>query len=702
MVEATPDPDSTAESLPSPRVAGVSGGEPLQMPLLKLKGIGPATAQRFERLDLTTVGDLLHHFPSRHEDLVIHGKIRDVPDGARRSIFGTIEEPAIWIASGRGRWEAHLIPEDEPDQPVTLHWFTSGRYRPPVSSRWQGWITGALRRFGSPVVAHPSMSRCATREPIPAGHGQIVGVYPSTDGLSQGLIRRAIEQILDQIPLEFDAPVPSIIGTDRTLLSIYSGFHRPTSSAQCEVCRSQLARMELYLHAVRQAKTRAIRQSRRILPIEVSSAVEQRILARIPYSLTDAQNRVVAEIRADLAAGFPMARLVQGDVGSGKTAVAIWALLAVAASGRQSVLIAPTTSLADQHRETLQRYLAGSSVQVAEVITGTSADVKHTVASGEAKIVIGTTALLSASVQFDDLALVVVDEEQRFGVQQRQDLAMKGEGVHRLHLSATPIPRSLALALRGEFDLSRIDEKPPGRPPVQTRWVASEKLHDALEFLVKETRSGNRVMFVVPRIEDGEEDDPIGVEQLRSRLQQTVLATVGISTLHGGLTLEERNQRLSRFRDGSTPVLVATSIVEVGLDVPELTVLWIEGAERFGLAQLHQMRGRVGRSDRESWCFFSAEPTSDEAAERLQAFTEEPDGFLLAEKDLLIRGGGDAEGERQSGRSEFLLARPLQDLPAFQALSEAAAERLRAGDETPEGALLGRLGRYLGPRIHGS
>ncbi len=700
MVEATPDSESSAGSTPPAATAGASDREPLRLPLLRLKGIGPATAERFERLGLTTVGDLLHHFPARHEDLVIHGKIRDVPDGARRSIYGTIEEAASWIPSGRGRWEAELTPEDEPDQPVKLHWFTSGRYRPPVSSRWQGWITGALRRFGTPVMAHPSMSGCATREPVPAGHGQIVGVYPSTDGLSQGLIRRAIEQILDQLPLDLDAPLPAIIGTDRTLLSIYSGFHRPTSSAQCEVCRSQLARIELYLHAIRQAKTRAIRRARSVRPIEVSDALEQRILARIPYSLTGAQKRAVAEIRTDLAAGFPMARLVQGDVGSGKTAVAIWAVLAVAASGRQSVMIAPTTSLADQHRETLQRYLAGSRVQVAEVITGASAEVKHAVASGEAKIVIGTTALLSESVQFDDLGLVVVDEEQRFGVQQRQQLAMKGDGAHRLHLSATPIPRSLALALRGEFDLSRIDERPPGRPPVQTRWVASEKLHDALEFLVKETRAGNRVMFVVPRIEDGGEDDPIGVEQLRSRLQQTVLAAVGISTLHGGLSLEERNQRLNRFRDGTTPVLVATSIVEVGLDVPELTVVWIEGAERFGLAQLHQMRGRVGRSDRKSWCFFSAEPTSDEAAERLRAFAEESDGFLLAEKDLLIRGGGDAEGERQSGRSEFLLARPLQDLHAFQALSEAAAERLRAGDETPEGPLLGRLGSYLGPGIH--
>ena len=688
MGEANPEPDSLPRAALDP--------DPLQSPLQELQGVGPATAQRFQRLGLETLGDLLHHFPARHEDLIVHGKIRDVPDGGRRSIFGTIDAPAEWIPSGRGRWEARLRPADEPEEEVTLHWYT--RYSPPIGDRWQGWATGAIRRFQTPVVAHPSLSRCDQREPLPTGHGQIVAVYPSTNGLSQALIRSSIQRIFERSDLAFDEAVPAIIGCDRNLLDIYRGYHSPASSAECEACRSWLARIELYLHAIQQARTRARRKAREIDPLVVSATLEQRILARIPYSLTTAQQRVVQEIRSDLAAGFPMARLVQGDVGSGKTAVAIWAILALAAAGRQSVLIAPTTALAEQHRLTLEKYLDGSRLKVAEVITGTQDDVKESITRGEVLIAVGTTALLSSSVKFNDLALVVVDEEQRFGVQQRQLLASKGDHVHRLHLTATPIPRSLALALRGDFDLSRIDERPPGRPQVKTRRVDADQMNDAMEFLEREIAGGNRVMFVVPRIEDGDGDDPIGVEQLAQKLRKTVLGDVGISILHGKLSHEQRNSTMAQFRDGSSPVLVATSIVEVGLDVPELTVLWIEGADRFGLAQLHQLRGRVGRSERPSWCFFSAEPSSQLAAERLQAFLDEDDGFLLAERDLHLRGGGDVSGERQSGRSDFLLARPLQDLPAFQGLAKAAGERLEDGEEEPQGSLLVRLGRYLGPR----
>ncbi|MGE4618413.1 MAG: ATP-dependent DNA helicase RecG [Planctomycetota bacterium] len=693
MVGSSSDFHSDFDEVP----ARIPGNDLLRTSLSSLRGVGPAISRHLKRLGLETLGDLLHHFPSRQEDLVVHGSIRDVPDGERRSIYGTVEEDPCWISSGRGRWEAKLISSADPSIEITLHWFHSRRFRPSVARNWQGWVTGAVRQFRGLVMAHPSLARIEETAPLPAGHGQIVSVYPSTEGVSQDLLRRLIGQILDHPDLELDQDLPPLIGSSRSLLEIFRGFHRPASSAESETCRALLARIEMYLHAIRQVQTRIARQSRKIEPLIVTPEVEERILSRFPYALTEAQKRVIEEIRVDLAAGFPMARLVQGDVGSGKTALAIWALLAVIASGQQGALIAPTTALAEQHKKTLDNYLAGSRVQVALIVAGSAVQQREAAASGEAAIVVGTHALLSSSVSFSDLALVVVDEEQRFGVQQRQEMAKKGADVHRLHLSATPIPRSLALALRGDFDLSRVAERPPGRPPVRTRRVESDQFTSALEFLEQELREGNRVLFVVPRIEDGDGDDPVGVEQLVERLRQTSLERLGVSSLHGRLSGSERESRMRDFRSGKCPILVATSIVEVGLDVPELTVLWIEGAERFGLSQLHQLRGRVGRSERPSWCFFTAGQISPESEERLEAFVTEDDGFRLAERDLLLRGGGDAEGARQSGPGGFRLARPLEDLPSFQALSEALMARWRDSGQLEEDWLVGRLGRYLGP-----
>ena len=255
----------------------------------------------------------------------------------------------------------------------------------------------------------------------------------------------------------------------------------------------------------------------------------------------------------------------------------------------------------------------------------------------------------------------------------------------------------MALALRGEFDLSRVDEKPPGRKPVSTRQVPFDKFSQAVDFLCKEIESGHRVLFVVPRIEDGDGDDPLGVEQLVSKLQETKLGSFGIVQLHGRLPAEDRSVNMEQFRQGVSPVLVATSIVEVGLDVPELSVLWIENADRFGLSQLHQLRGRVGRGDRASWCFFTVEDPKPETEERLLAFIEEDDGFRIAERDLELRGGGEVQGVRQSGQGKFLLARPLRDLEAFKALSEVAMTQLNQGTSADFGGLRERLGRYLGP-----
>ena len=670
--------------------------DPLTSPLTELRGVGPVMAKKLQRLELHTLGDLLHHIPVRHEDLELRGDLRNVPDGVRKSLFGTVAEDPSWIPSGQGRWETTLICDDPAATAVTLQWFMPRRFQPPVRRGFCGWVTGAIRTFRRPTLAHPTVCTASEKSPLPPGHGGIVAVYRSTAGVTQDFLRKIIDQALDR-DIQLAETLPEILTGGRSIDRLYRGLHQPESSAEVEACRQQLARLELYFHAEGQARSRRRRQQVEIEPLHLTEKIRERIGARFPFEFTAAQSRVIGEIDDDLQAGFPMARLVQGDVGSGKTAVAIWAILAAAAHGKQAVLVAPTMTLAEQHLRTLEKLLSGSRLKISLVVSGTAAEIKEEISRGEVDIVVGTHAVMSDSIQFPRLALVVVDEEQKFGVGQRQKLAAKGASVHRLHLSATPIPRSLALALRGEFDLSRVDEKPPGRQPVKTRRVPSDRFPAAIEFLCRELDEGQRALFVVPRIEEGNGDDPQGVEQVVKRLLETPLATRGITRLHGRMPAEERSRNMDDFRRGSASVLVATSIVEVGLDIPELSVLWIENADRFGLSQLHQLRGRVGRGDRASWCFFTVSGDPQETEERLQAFIDEEDGFRIAERDLELRGGGEVHGVRQSGQGRFLLARPLADLDAFRRLSEVAGLRLDRGEDSQKQPLLKRLSHYLGP-----
>ena len=681
---------------PDPSKTDPSNADPLLEPVTSLKGVGPVMARHLDRLGLQTLGDFLHHIPIRYEDLELRGDLRDVPDGDRRSLFGAVAEDPVWIPSGQGRWETTLICDDAAATAVTLQWFMPRRFRPPLRAGFCGWVTAPIRFFRQPTMSHPTVATASEREPIPPGHGGIVAVYRSTSGVSQDFLRKCIDQVLSR-EFSLSGELPDILTGGRSPDGLYRGLHQPRTSAELEACRHQLAQLELYFHAEGQARARRQRQKQKIAACEIGEKLEERILARFPFEFTGAQNRVIAEIREDLQAGFPMARLVQGDVGSGKTAVAVWAILAVVAGGQQAALVAPTMTLAEQHFRTLEKALSGSRLKIALVVSGTAPAVKKQIASGEVDIVVGTHAVISESVKFQQLSLVVVDEEQKFGVEQRQKLAAKGLGVHRLHLSATPIPRSLALAMRGEFDLSRVDEKPPGRQPVKTRMVPADRFSAAIDFLCREIDAGQRVLFVVPRIEEGDGDDPQGVEQMASRLRKTSLSSRGITVLHGRLSVEERSLHMQSFRSGESSVLVATSIVEVGLDIPELSVLWIENADRFGLSQLHQLRGRVGRGDRASWCFFSIEGDPEQVEERLKVFLEEDDGFRIAERDLDLRGGGEVRGIRQSGQGRFLLARPLSDLETFRRLSEQAGARLERGEDSRQQPLLKRLSRYLGP-----
>ena len=665
----------------------------LLAPITEVKGIGPARAATLARLDIRVVGDLLHHFPQRHDDLTCRSSVHDLEEGRPVTLFGTVR--SVEHRGGtKPRWTA--VFEVDGDR-VALVWFSPSRRPPPIAADWTGFATGVLRRYGGPQFVHPRVFRTDDPEARAPGHNRLRPIYATTEGIESDAVAKWVDALLNDPRLELDHGWPDATierGRDRTIGELYRALHFPESWAERSVALSALGECELWLFCQRQARRRAQREGRRAAVVAVTEEIDDRIRARFPFPFTGAQDRVVAEVCEDLERGYPMARLVQGEVGSGKTAVAIYAALAVVAAGGQVAILAPTAPLARQHHESLLETLDRSRVSVDLLIAGSDrgGEVRARLRTGECSIVVGTHALLSKDVEFSNLRLAIVDEEQRFGVGQRGALAAKGEGVHRLHLSATPIPRTLALALVGDFELSSIDEMPPGRQPVQTRRVESDRLAEAAKFIADELAAGRRALFVAPRIDDSEpaaegvaEDLP-SVEQLAGRLRKTALSRFPIVELHGRLSTEEQLARVARFREGEAPLLVATTLVEVGLDVPGVTVLWIEGADRFGLSQLHQLRGRLGRRGEKAWCFFTVSaplpgdgeegesPRKELAEERLEAFRTRADGFELAEEDLRLRGEGETIGARQSGFLPFRLRHPREDLAALADLRRRVSE----------------------------
>ncbi len=680
--------------------------DPLADPVTTIRGVGPRRAEGLARLGILSVGDLLHHFPTRHEDLRRRVPVSELPEGKAVTLHG--EVVSLEHRPGRkARWTAVLQVAGER---VALVWFQN-RYRPPLLTEgWIGFATGVLRRYGGPQLVHPRVAECEDAEASPQGHNRIRPVYRTTEGIDGEALARWISELLSDPRLELDLPWPEHTldrESSRSVIETYRALHFPESFAERSIALHTLGELELLLFALRQSERRALRARRAAPKIEVTEEIDARIRRRFPFQLTAAQDRAVQEVVADLGRGSPMARLVQGEVGSGKTAVAAYAALAAIAAGYQVALLAPTAPLARQHQQTFSDLLKGARV-VPELLIAKSDDsdrIRQGLEGGTIPLVIGTHALLRPEVKFNELALVLIDEEQRFGVGQRQVLAKKGTGVHRLHLSATPIPRTLALALVGDFDLTTVNELPPGRKPVKTRAVSPQQLEVAMDFLIGEVAAGHKVLFVVPRIDDQleidgttepseGEADVASVASLVDQLRKSPLGRFPIAELHGRLQVQEQLDRVSRFRSGEVPVLVATTLVEVGLDVAGLTVLWIEGAERFGLAQLHQLRGRLGRRGEDAWCFYTSTGDTELAKERLDAFRDSSDGFALAEEDLRLRGEGEAIGARQSGFLPFRLRHPREDLRRYGDIL-LRAERGLGGEGWP--SVWSRLERFFRP-----
>ncbi|MGH6985761.1 MAG: ATP-dependent DNA helicase RecG [Caulobacteraceae bacterium] len=651
---------------------------PLFAPATSLKGVGPRLAPLLEK----TVGgplvrDLLFHAPHgliRREP----ARIEEVSEGQVATLELVIE--AVGKPGRRGRpWRVRA--SDETGW-ITLVWFNSlpgGRaeiLRPGARLAASGRID-ADRFAGGLMMVHPDwlvplerMAEIPRQEPV----------YPLTAGLTQKQLRRAISAALDrlaELPEWQDGPWLAARGWPSWREAV-ERLHAPASEADLSPLaphRARLAFDELLAHQLALGRRREGARERPG-PAILRSAISRDLEAALPFALTGAQKRVLEEIRGDLAGGRRMTRLLQGDVGSGKTVIAMLVIADAAAAGWQSALMAPTEILARQHYETLNGPLAARAIATV-LLSGRDKGAQRAekltrLAGGQAKAVVGTHALFQDEVAFADLGLTIVDEQHRFGVGERARLKAKGESAHLLALSATPIPRTLELTLFGDLDISRLDEKPPGRTPVATRAVPSTRIGEMVDRLARAIAEGRQAYWVCPLIGESETADLAAAEARKAALAEKFGATVGL--IHGRLPAAEKDRIMSAFVEGRTKILVATTVVEVGVDAPNATIMVIEGAEHFGLAQLHQLRGRVGRGAEPSSCVILYDPPLSEAAQaRLDILRRTDDGFVIAEKDLELRGGGDPLGLRQSGFPDWRLADPF----AHRGLIVAAADHAR-------------------------
>jgi ATP-dependent DNA helicase RecG len=645
-------------------------------PLTALPGIGPQSAELFARLTGPLAVDLVWHLPTGIVDRRVAPALRDIEHQAVVTVRVRVDrhEP------GFGRRPYRVFCSDGTGTLALVYFKVKGDYLSrllPVGA--ERVVSGHVEFYaGTAQMAHPDFvlrpDEAARRQPIEP-------IYPLTAGLSPRLVQKAVTAALDRVPAlpEWLDPVLCRAHGWPAWDAALRHVHAPATEADLsplDPARQRLAYDEILASQLAVALVRARRRRQGGRAIQGSGALAGPVEQGLGFALTAAQRSALAEIRADMARPQRMMRLLQGDVGSGKTVVALLAMLAAVESGAQAALLAPTEILARQHHATLQRHAAAARVEIG-LLSGrekgkSRARLLEGLAQGRFAIVVGTHALLQPDVAFRDLALAVIDEQHRFGVEQRLALAAKGRAADTLLMSATPIPRSLMLTLYGDLDVSRLAEKPPGRRPVDTRTVALERLDETAAAVGRALAAGAKVYWICPMVEESESADLAAAQDRLQKLMPLAPGRVGL--VHGRMKAAEKDRAMAAFAGGGIDLLVATTVVEVGVDVAEANVMVVERAERFGLAQLHQLRGRIGRGGAKSTCILLYQPPLGAVARRrLEILRETEDGFRIAEEDLVLRGAGEVLGTRQSG----LPALRLADLATHQQLIAAAHEDAR-------------------------
>lgn len=679
---------------------GRPGPEDLLRPVEEAPGVGSKRAPLLRKLGINTVEDLLTYFPRRLEDRTRRKAIKDLADGEAVTVVGTVRAKSR--VKVRPQLELIKAAVDDGTGFLFAVWFNQPWLWDELQQGEKYAFFGKVqRRYGTLQMDNPVW------EPAGAGFhtGRWVPIYPVTEGLTQAslrwLIHKALRRYGDVIPEVLPEEVRRRLGLPPRREAIRR-IHSPASPADFERARQALAFEELFLLQVGLALRRKEEaQGRALRP---DPALLERFLAGLPFSLTASQRRALEAIEEDLKAPYPMLRLLQGDVGSGKTVVAAGACVMTASAGAQAAVMAPTEILAEQHFLVLGELFQGLPLRVELLVGGIGAKERARIlaalAAGEVDVVVGTHALIQEDVEFHDLALAVVDEQHRFGVIQRAALERKGRGTNILVMSATPIPRTVVLTLYGEFAVSVLEEMPVPRERVRTIWVSESRRDEVYREVEELLARGEKGYVVFPLVEESEELDLRAATQAHEELSRR-FPGVGVGLLHGRMTPEEKRAAMAAFRAGEIRVLVTTTVVEVGLDVPDASFLVIEHADRFGLAQLHQLRGRIGRGGQEAVCYAIADPKTDDARRRLSAFRDLTDGFKIAEADLQIRGPGDLLGTAQHGFvSRLRAANLVRDVgllerartEARRLVEKGVPERLRREVERRFGEELELLG----------
>ena len=670
-----------------------------------LAGVGPQRAKTLAKLGLGTIEDaLVQHLPLRHEDRSQIIPLGRVSVGEARTCAGTIAGISP-PPRGRPRMPLVVMIRDVSGF-LNCAWFNQP-YLTRIFKRGQRLIVhGKVQPYGrGPLQMMVKDHELVEDGPDEKLHtGRLVPVYPLTEGLTQRPLRRLMKRLVDGWADQIDDPLPERVRSGRALLPLpqaIRGAHFPETQEEHAAAHRRLVFDDFFLLEVGLAIRRHREGRRRGFAINPPGALVRRLRASLPYTLTSAQERVWGEIRMDMAEPYPMSRLLQGDVGSGKTVVAALAILAAIEAGYQAALMAPTEILAEQHMMTLSQLLEPLGVRVI-LLTGAvkgkaRQDAAAAVESGQAGCAIGTHALVQGGVAFKRLGLAVIDEQHRFGVAHRAALRGKGESPDVLVMTATPIPRTLALTLYGDLDVSVLDELPPGRRPIVTVARGGSKRREIYDFLRKQIDDGRQIYVVCPLVEETEASDLRAATEMAERLQREVFPDRRVGLIHGRLRFQDKERVMREFKEGTVHVLVSTTVIEVGIDVPNASVMLVEHAERFGLSQLHQLRGRVGRGPWKSYCILLAGSSSEDAERRIAAMTGTNDGFKIAEVDLELRGPGDFFGTRQSGLPEFRVADLLRDGAMLEearreafALVQADPQLVAPGHRGLRGALLAR------------